>query len=148
MRRLGSLAALAAVVAAVAAVAAVAPLSAATPSGRSPWAAQADRVCVVWLAKVEQAFGKPVTGAQLYGFAGKAKSMESQELAALDLIPGRTPAGTAALAAVKVDIAEVGSAIAAWNQGNAALFVKILKQYLNDGRAKSAFSVAGATRCG
>jgi len=49
---------------------------------------------------------------------------------------------------VQVDIAEVGSAITAWNQGKPALFVQILKRYLNDGRAKSAFAVAGATQCG
>jgi hypothetical protein len=49
---------------------------------------------------------------------------------------------------VKVDIAEIGSAITAWNQGNAAKFVTILKRYLNDGRPKSAFAVAGANQCG
>jgi hypothetical protein len=121
---------------------------AAAPTAQSAWATQANKVCVVWLAKVEKAFGKPVTPAQLYAFAGKAKAMESQELAALEQIHGRTAAGAAALAAVKVDIAEVGSAITAWDRGNAALFVKILKQYLNDGRAKSAFAIAGATQCG
>ena len=63
-------------------------------------------------------------------------------------IPARTPAGTAALQAMLVDINEIGSAITAWNQGNAAKFVTILKKYLNDGRAKSAFAVAGATQCG
>ena len=63
-------------------------------------------------------------------------------------IPGGTGAGTAALKAMKVDIAEVGSSITAWNQGNPALFVQILKRYLNDGRAKSAFAVAGANQCG
>jgi hypothetical protein len=49
---------------------------------------------------------------------------------------------------MQVDIAEVGSAITAWNHGNAALFVKTLKAYLNDGRAKSAFALAGANKCG
>ena len=47
-----------------------------------------------------------------------------------------------------MDINEIGSAITAWNQGNAAKFVTILKKYLNDGRAKSAFAIAGATQCG
>ena len=49
---------------------------------------------------------------------------------------------------MKVDIAEVGSAITAWNQGNAAAFVTILKRYLNDGRPKSAFAIASANQCG
>ena len=92
--------------------------------------------------------GSPVTTAQLYGFAVKAKSIESQELAVLKQIPGRNATGTAALTAVKVDIAEVGSAITAWNQGKPATFVQILKRYLNDERAKSAFAVAGANQCG
>jgi hypothetical protein len=112
------------------------------------WAAQANQVCGLFLAKAKRAFGSPVTPAQLYGFALKAKAIESQELAALTKIPGRTGAGTAALNAVKVDIAEIGSAVTAWNQGNAAKFVTILKRYLNDGRPKSAFAVAGATQCG
>ena len=103
---------------------------------------------MVWLAKAKKAFGSPVTPAQLYSFALKAKSIESGELAALQQIPGRNAAGTAALAAVKVDIAEIGSAITAWNQGKPATFVTILKRYLNDGRPKSAFAVAGANQCG
>ncbi|HEY8315834.1 MAG TPA: hypothetical protein VIG35_03130 [Gaiellaceae bacterium] len=129
------------------AVASVMP-AAAAPASQSSWAAQANKVCVVFLAKAKKAFGSPVTPAQLYGFAQKAKAIESQELTTLQQIPGRTDAGTAALNAVKVDIAEIGSAITAWNQGNAAKFVTILKRYLNDGRPKSAFAVAGATQCG
>jgi hypothetical protein len=129
------------------AIVAVAP-AAAAPTSQNAWATQANKVCVVWLAKAKKAFGSPVTAAQLYGFAVKAKSIESQELVVLKQIPGRTAAGTAALTAVKVDIAEVGSAITAWNQGKPALFVQILKRYLNDGRAKSAFAVAGASQCG
>jgi hypothetical protein len=129
------------------AVASVMP-AAAAPASQSSWAAQANKVCVVFLAKAKQAFGSPVTPAQLYSFAQKAKAIESQELTTLQQIPGRTDAGTAALNAVKVDIAEIGSAITAWNQGNAAKFVTILKRYLNDGRPKSAFAVAGATQCG
>jgi hypothetical protein len=139
-----------AVTVAGAAIVAVSPVAAAPTAQRaqSAWAAQANEVCVVWLAKARKAFGTPVSAAQLYSFAGKAKAIESQELAALERIPGRTAAGSAALTAAKVDIAEVGSAITAWDRGNAALFVKILKQYLNDGRAKSAFAIAGATQCG
>jgi hypothetical protein len=136
-----------AAVAISAAIAAVTP-AAASPTAQSSWAVQANKVCLVWLAKAKKAFGSPVTPAQLYSFAVKAKTMESQELAVLKLIPGRTAAGTAALAAVKVDIAEVGSAITAWNQGKPALFVQMLKRYLNDGRPKSAFAVAGANQCG
>jgi hypothetical protein len=120
----------------------------ASPAAQSAWATQANKVCVVWLAKAKKAFGSPVTPAQLYGFAVKAQKIESQELTVLVQIRGRTAAGTAALRAVQVDIAEVGSAIAAWNHGKPALFIQILKRYLNDGRAKSAFAVAGANQCG
>ena len=130
-----------------AAIAAVTPASA-SPASANPWAVQANKVCVIWVAKAKKEFGSPVTAAQLYSFAVKAKTLESQELAVLKQIPGRAGAGTAALAAMKVDIAEVGSAITAWNQGKPALFVQILKRYLNDGRAKSAFAVAGANQCG
>jgi len=132
-----------------ASIAAVSPAAASTaPASQSSWAVQANKVCVVWLAKAKKQLGSPVTAAQLYSFAGKAKALESQERAVLEQIPGRTAAGTAALVAVQVDIAEIGSAITAWNQGKAALFVQILKRYLNDGRAKSAFAVAGANQCG
>ena len=139
-----------AVVAASVAIIVVSPAAAAPTSstGQSTWAASANKVCTVWLAKAKKEFGSPVTPAQLYLFAQKAKALETQELAVLVKIPGRTAAGTAALQAVVVDINEIGSAITAWNQGNAAKFVTILKKYLNDGRAKSAFAVAGATQCG
>jgi phage gp16-like protein len=136
-----------AAVAITSAIVAVMP-AAASPASQSAWAAQANKVCVVWLAKAKKEFGSPVTPAQLYSFAKKAKALESAELAVLEQIPGEAASGKAALAAMKVDIAEVGSSITAWNQGNAALFVQILKRYLNDGRAKSAFAVAGATQCG
>ena len=76
------------------------------------------------------------------------ETLETQELGALEKIPGRSDAGTAALAAVRVDIAELGSAITAWDQGKPAQFVTILKRYLNDGRPKSAFAIAGASQCG
>lgn len=135
-------------VAAVAAALAAALPASAAPAATSTWAAQANQVCTVWTAKAKKAFGTPVTAAQLYSFAHKAKSLESQELAALEKIPGRTAAGTAALAAVKVDIAEIGSAISAWDHGKPAQFVAILKRYLNDGRPKSAFAIAGAGQCG
>jgi len=136
--------------AAVAIAVAIVPAApaAASPASQSSWADQANKVCVVWLAKAKKEFGSPVTAAQLYSFAVKAKALESQELAVLQKIPGPTATGTAALAAVKVDIAEIGSSITAWNQGNAALFAQILKRYLNDGRPKSAFALAGANQCG
>ena len=136
-----------ATVAITSAIVAVMPATA-SPASQSAWAVQANKVCVVWLAKAKKEFGSPVTPAQLYGFAVKAKKLETAELAVLDQIPGEAATGKAALAAMKVDIAEVGSSITAWNQGNAALFVQILKRYLNDGRAKSAFAVAGANQCG
>jgi len=122
--------------------------TAAAPVSQSSWATQANQVCSVWIAKAKKEFGSPVTPAQLYSFAHKAKTLEMQELAALEQIPGRTAAGTAALAAVRVDIAEIGSAISAWDHGKPASFVTILKRYLNDGRPKSAFAVAGASQCG
>ena len=133
-----------------AAATAVAPAIASpkAPASQSSWAAAANKVCVVWLAKAKKEFGSPVTPAQLYAFAQKAKALETQELTVLVKIPGRTAAGTAALQAVLVDINEIGSAITAWNQGYPAKFITILKKYLNDGRAKSAFAVAGATQCG
>jgi hypothetical protein len=120
----------------------------AAPAKQASWASEANKVCAIWTAKARKAFGSPVTPAQLYAFAHKAKSLESQELAALEKIPGRTDAGSAALAAVRVDIAEIGSAITAWDHGKPALFVTILKRYLNDGRPKSAFAIAGASQCG
>ena len=120
----------------------------AAPAAPSSWAAEANQVCSVWIAKAKKEFGSPVTAAQLYSFAHKAKTLESQELAALQQIKGRTAAGTAALAAVGVDIAEIGSAIKAWDTGKPAQFVTILKRYLNDGRPKSAFAIAGASQCG
>jgi len=137
----------AAIAATAAALVVVLPASAA-PAGNDSWAAQANQVCSIWTAKAQKEFGSPVTAAQLYSFAHKAKTLESQELAALAKIKGRTAAGTAALASVRVDIAEIGSAITAWDTGKPALFVTILKRYLNDGRPKSAFAIAGASHCG
>jgi hypothetical protein len=119
-----------------------------TEASTSSWTAQANQVCTVYVAKAKKEFGTPVTPAQLYGFAVKAKALESQELAELDRIPGRPAAGTRALAAMRVDIAEVGSAISAWKRGDQQQFVQILKQYLNDRRPKVAFAAAGATHCG
>jgi len=115
---------------------------------QSTWSQQADQVCSVWLAKVKKAFATPVTTAQLYAFAVKAKSLESGELSALERIPGRNATGSAALTAVKVDIAEIGSAISAWDKGDPTSFVTILKRYLNDNRPASAFKLAGADSCG
>jgi hypothetical protein len=137
---------LAVVLALTAVAVAVAPAGAS--SSETAWAAQANKVCVVYVARAKKEFGNPVTPAQLYTFAQKAKALELAELGALKQIPGPDDAGTAALKAVQVDINEVGSAIKAWNQGNAALFITILKRYLNDGRPKSAFAIAGATKCG
>ncbi len=136
-------------ISAVLAASAVVP--AATPaatSSSSKWASQANQVCVAWLAKANKEFGKPVTPAQLYSFAHKAKTLETQELAVLVQIPGRPAAGTVALNAVVTDINEIGSAINAWDKGKPALFVQILKKYLNDERPKQAFAAAGAGKCG
>jgi hypothetical protein len=131
------------------AVSAVIPsVAGAARSTPSSWTTQANKVCVVWLAKANKEFGHPVKPSQLYGFAVKAKTLESQELAVLQQIPGRNAAGTHALAAVGVDIAEVGSAITAYKAGNTDSFITILKKYLNDNRAKAAFTAAGAGKCG
>jgi hypothetical protein len=136
----------------LAAVAAAAALAATTSASAAPaqsaWAAQANKVCVVWLAKAKKELGTPVTAAQLYPFAVRAKALESAEYAVLARIPGRNASATAALAALRVDIAEIGSAITAANHNNAALFVQILKKYFNDHRPKVAFAAAGATKCG
>ncbi|MFL5912687.1 MAG: hypothetical protein ACJ768_19230 [Gaiellaceae bacterium] len=134
--------------AAVAAALTAASGAGAAPAAQGSWASQANQVCSYWIAKAKKEFGSPVTAAQLYAFAHKAKTLESQELAALAKIPGRNAAGTAALAAVQTDIAEIGSAISAWDHGKPAQFVTILKRYLNDGRPKSAFAIAGAGQCG
>ncbi len=74
--------------------------------------------------------------------------MRVRSLSAAEQISGRPAAGTAALAAMRGDIPGIGSAITAWNRGKPALFVQILKRYLNDERARSAFAAAGATQCG
>jgi hypothetical protein len=133
-----------AVLAASAVTAGAAPAATSSP----PWASQANQVCVVWLAKANKEFGKPVTPAQLYSFAHKANTLETQELAVLVKIPGRPAAGTVALNAVVADINELRSAISAYDKGKPAQFVTILKKYLNDERAKQAFAAAGATKCG
>ena len=129
------------------ATSAVLPVNA-SAAPTSSWSSQANQVCTVYVAKAKKEFGSPVTAAQLYGFAVKAKALESDELSVLQRIPGRTPAGTRALAAMRVDVTEIGSAIAAWKAGDVQRFVKILKQYLNDNRPKIAFAAAGAKQCG
>jgi hypothetical protein len=136
-------------ISAVLAASAVVPAAtSAATSSQSKWADQANQVCVVWLAKANKEFGKPVTPAQLYSFAHKAKTLETQELTQLVRIPGRTTAGTVALNAVIADINEIGSAITAYDQGKPASFIQILKKYLNDERPKQAFMAAGAGKCG
>ena len=134
----------------IAALATSAALPAGAPAAptTSSWSSQANQVCTVYLARAKKEFGSPVTPGQLYGFAVKAKVLESEELSVLERIPGRTPAGTRALAAMRVDVAEVGAAISAWKAGNVQRFVQILKQYLNDTRPKVAFAAAGAKQCG
>jgi hypothetical protein len=127
--------------------AAVTPATAA-PVSRSTWATEANKVCVVWAAKIKAEFGAPNTAALAYIFSRKAKSLESQERAALLRIPGRTDAGTAAIAALKADIAELDSAISAFDRGKLALFKQLFRRYLSDTRARDAFAAAGAKQCG
>jgi hypothetical protein len=129
------------------ATSAVLPISAPAATTTS-WTSQANQVCAVYLARAKKEFGSPVKPSQLYGFAVKARALESEELGVLERIPGRTPAATRALAAMRADVAEVSAAISAWKQGNAQRFIQLLKQYLNDHRAKDAFAAAGASQCG
>jgi hypothetical protein len=103
---------------------------------------------VIWLAKAKKQFAVPVKPSGLLKFAVASRTLETQELAALEKIPNASPAGTHALVAVRADIAEISAAIDAGNRGDSATFVKILKQYLNDHRAKAAFAAAGASQCG
>ena len=127
----------------------VALLPAAAPAGTSStWTSQANQVCSVWLVKAKTLFATPVKPSGLYKFAGDAKKLESQELAQLATIPNRSAAGTHALNVMNADIAEVGSAITAYDRGDSASFIRILKLYLNDHRAKAAFAAAGAHQCG
>jgi hypothetical protein len=132
----------------LAALALAAVAADASAAGTSSWSGKADQVCVVWTAKAKREFATPVKPSELYGFAQKAKALESAELAELAKIPGVNAAGTKALTAMRADIAEVGAAVAAWDKGDKASFVQILKQYLNDHRAKVAFAAAGASKCG
>ena len=134
-----------AVLAASAVTAGAAP---AATSTSSPWATQANQVCVVWLAKAKKEFGSPVTAAQLYTFANKANTLETQEFGVLSKIPKRPALGTVALNAVVADINELRSAIVAYDKGKFAQFKTTLTKYLNDERAKQAFAAAGATKCG
>lgn len=114
----------------------------------SSWTSDANKVCVIWLAKAKKQFAVPVKPSGLLKFAVASRALESQELAALEKIPNASPAGAHALVAVRADIAEISAAINAGNRGDGATFVKILKQYLNDHRAKAAFAAAGASQCG
>jgi hypothetical protein len=126
----------------------VVPSAASAGRASAGWSDQANQVCTLWLAKAKQELGKPATIADLYPFAIKAKALEASELAQLEKIPGRSAAATKALAAVRVDIAEVDVAIKAWKRGDKVKFIQVLRQYLNDNRPKLAFAAAGAAKCG
>ncbi len=121
---------------------------AAAPAGTSTWTAQANQICTVWLAKAKQQFSTPVKPSGLYKFANDAKKLEAQELAQLEKIPNPSAAGRHALGVMHADLAEVGSAISAYDRGDSASFIRILKLYLNDHRSKAAFAAAGAHQCG
>lgn len=114
----------------------------------SSWTSDANKVCVIWLAKAKKQFATPVTPAGLYKFAVNAKTLESQELVELAKIHGASTAGTHALSVMHADIVEVSSAISAADRGDSKSFIRILKQYLNDHRSKAAFTAAGASQCG
>jgi hypothetical protein len=126
----------------------VVPSAASAGRASATWSDQANQVCTAWLAKAKTQLGTPVTVAGLYPFAVKAKALEASELTALEKIPGRSAAASKALAAVRVDIAEVDVAINAWKRGDKAKFIQVLKRYLDDNRPKVAFAAAGAEKCG
>ena len=117
-------------------------------TGGSGWTSDANKVCVIWLAKAKQLFATPVKPSGLYTFAVSARNLESQELVELSKIPSAPAAGAHALGVMHADIVEVSSAISAADRGDSASFVRILKQYLNDHRSKAAFAAAGAKQCG
>ena len=125
----------------------VAPSAVASTQGSS-WTSDANKVCVVWLAKAKKLFATPVKPSGLYKFAVSAKNLESQELAVLAKIPNPPAAGAHALSVMHADIVEVSSAISAADRGDSASFIRILKLYLNDHRSKAAFAAAGAKQCG
>lgn len=122
--------------------------AAASAAPSDDWSTQANQVCTVYVAKAKKLFATPVKPSGLYKFAKDVKALESSELAELTAIPGRSSSGTHALGVLKGDVGQVGLAIKAWDRGDKASFVKILKAYLNDNRPKVAFAAAGASKCG
>lgn len=129
------------------AAAALAPAAAsATPT--DTWSTHANQVCTTYVAKAKQLFAKPVQPSGLYKFAKDVKTLETSEFNALNAIPNRSSAGDHALVALHGDIGMVTSAIHAWDRGDKASFVKLLKGYLNSSKPKVAFAAAGASKCG
>ncbi|SRR6266516_6422058 len=114
------------------------------------WATRADAVCRTFVARARAELGTtaPKTLAQAHTFTVKATTLEAENLAALRKLPGRTPAGTRALAVLRNDIVEAKAALAAWNAGNTELFRRRFIAWANDHRPKRAFAAAGAHACG
>jgi hypothetical protein len=111
-----------------------------------PWATKANAVCRAYLAKAKAALTpQPKTPAQARRWAAKAVAIEESELTALTKIPGRTAAGTKALAAIHTDIGEAKAALAA---PTTARFAALFTKWGNDHRPKRAFLAAGSTACG
>ena len=129
------------------AAAALAP-AAASASPSDAWSTQANQVCTTYVAKAKQLFAKPVQPSGLYKFAKDVKTLETSEFNALNAIPNRSSAGDQAMVALHGDIGMVTSAIHAWDRGDKASFVKLLKGYLNSSKPKVAFAAAGASKCG
>src|SRR4051794_13149141 len=84
----------------------------------STWTASANGVCTVFLAKAKKEFANPVSVDGLYKFAVHAKTLETQELAQLEAIPGASASGAHALAVLRGDLAEVNAAISAWKRSD------------------------------
>jgi hypothetical protein len=134
------------VTAALAACAVLAGSASAAPA--DAWSSQANQVCTVYVAKAKKMFAKPVQASGLYKFAKDVRTLENSELSELNAIPNRSSAGTHALTVLRGDIGMVTLAIHAWDRGDKASFVKLLKGYLDSNKPKVAFAAAGASKCG
>jgi hypothetical protein len=117
-------------------------------AGATPWASAANKVCIAWQARAKAALGKqPTTPQQAFRWAVTSRSLESELLAALTKLHGRTAAANAALAAARRDIAELDVAIGDWKKGDRRSFETLIVRWGNDHRPAAAFKAAGARAC-
>jgi hypothetical protein len=113
------------------------------------WSTQAAHVCTVYRTKARTVLGTtaPKTPAASYRLAKKVLPLERAELAALERIRGKRPAGaTRALAAARADIVELRAAIFAWPKGKTA-FQRAFNVWAADRRTLRAFAAAGVGAC-